>query len=149
MYWIRLFWWMVWRGAFSGAVLGALFGTIIGLFIGTVFGAFYGAILGLITGIIDGIALAVLTRLWFMPPQDTPQFRRAASIVVAVCTLVTSLVILNNLMAGTSALVFIPGIIATIASSLIARRFPSYTVAAYYPNLEPEDAFLLGSNSSR
>ncbi len=149
MYWLRLVWWMIWRGVVSGAGLGALFGTVIGLFIGTILGAFYGAVLGLITGIVDGIALAVLTRYWFMPPEDSLRFRRTASIVVAVCTLVTSLVILNNLMSGTLALVFVPGIIATIASSLIARRFPSYSVAAYYPNLEPEDAFLVGRKCSR
>ncbi len=131
MIWLGLFWWMVWRGLLSGIAVGALFGTVVGFVIGTVFGAFYGAILGIVTGIVNGLALTILTRFWFTPPQDSPQFRRSAVIVVVLCTWVTSVLQMSKVLGGVTILIVIPPIIASIVAGLMARRFPKYAVEAF------------------
>jgi len=122
---------MAWRGIASGIALGALYGAILALVIGAVFGAVFGGILGLITGIINGIALVLLTRSGFNPPQNTLQFRRSAVVLVAICTLIIGLPLMNQLTTGTFAFVVPPVIIAAIVYGYIARRFPSFVVEVF------------------
>jgi hypothetical protein len=122
---------MAWRGIVSGIALGALYGGILALVIGAVFGAVFGGILGLVTGIINGMGLVMLTRFRFNPPQNTTQFRRSAVALVAVCTLITGLPLMNQLTGRTLAFVVPPVIIAAIVSGMIARRFPAYAVEVF------------------
>ncbi|MBI1278715.1 MAG: hypothetical protein GC179_11365 [Anaerolineaceae bacterium] len=131
MIWWKLFWWMTWRGVVSGIGLGALYGTILALVIGAVFGAVFGGILGLVTGIINGIALMLLTRFRFNPPHNTPQFRRSASVLVALCTFIIGLPLMNQITAGTFAFVVPPLIIAAVVYGSIARRFPAFAVEVF------------------
>ena len=131
MIWWKLFWWMAWRGIVSGIALGALYGGILALVIGMVFGAVFGSILGLVTGIVDGIALVALTRFRFNPPQNTPQFRRSAVVLVVVCTLIIGLPLMDQLTGRTFGFVVPPVIIAAIGSGMVARRFPAYAVEVF------------------
>lgn len=131
MIWWKLFWWMAWRGIVSGIGLGALYGTILALVIGAVFGAVFGGILGLVTGIVNGIGLVLLTRFRFNPPQNTPQFRRSATVLVVVFTLIIGFPLMNQLTVGTLAFVIPPVMIAAIVYGYIARRFPAYAVELF------------------
>ena len=127
MVWLRLICWMWSRGTVGGAVLGVLFGTFLVPIIGTIIGLFFGILLGAITGIVNGMALAVMTRMWFLPPQDSFNYRRSATILVVICTAVTGLLLLR--MWG-NAIVFIipPTVIAAFAAGYFAWRFPRYVV---------------------
>ena len=126
MIWLRMVWWIVWRGAVSGAASGALFGTVIALWLGTIFGVAYGAILGIATGVVSGLALTIMTRIWFSSSPASPHFKPASVVVTVIATALTSLWLLNAIMFETTILVIVPSIIASIVSGLIARQFPKY-----------------------
>ena len=132
MVWIKLFWWMVWRGVVTGAASGAVFGTIVALFLGTFFGLIFGAILGLATGILNGLAVAIITRFWFYPPQNSPHYRKAMITTVVICTALTSLIVMNSLWFGVTILIILPTIIATVVFGLMARRFPAYVESEFW-----------------
>ena len=138
MIWLRMFWWMTWRGAVSGAGMGALFGTVIALWLGTIFGAFYGAILGIATGFVSGLALTIMTRIWFSASPASPNFKPASVTVTVVATALTSLLLLVTLMGGSAFLVIVPTIIPSVVSGLIARRFPQYVADEYSRRDYPE-----------
>ena len=110
MVWLRLFWWMVWRGVVRGAASGALFGTVLALILGTVFGFVFGAILGLATGIVNGLAVVTVTHFWFYPPENSPRYRKAIITTVAICTAITSLIVMNSLWFGVAILIILPTI---------------------------------------
>jgi hypothetical protein len=141
MIWLKLFWWMVWRGVIGGAALGALFGTVLALWIGAVFGVFYGAVLGVVTGIVNGIALVILTRFWFSPPQNSLTFRRTAAVLVVICTVVTGLPLMNWLTSGTTFFILPPTIIAALAMALFARLFPQFAVEVFLDRDYPEEDY--------
>src|SRR5689334_19697582 len=78
MLWLRLVWWVFWRGIVSGAVLGAAFGGIFGVLAfnlaPVIIGAIYGGAIGFGMGVADGIVLATVTQLFFNPPDKSPHY---------------------------------------------------------------------------
>jgi hypothetical protein len=126
MKWYSLFAWVFQRGLFGGIVLGGLFGTFYLPIIGTLFGLCYGALLGLIVGIVDGLALSLLTRILFATIQDLRIYRLISVIVSVLCTVVTTQVTLDSLVAGSAFMVVQPTVIAAFASLYFAWRFPAY-----------------------
>jgi hypothetical protein len=131
MIWLRLIRWMWARGTVSGALLGMVFGTLLAPVFGTILGLFYGVILGASTGVINGLALAILTRFRFLPPEDTLTYRYSAVIVALLCTLATSLPVVNRMMGGIRDLPILPPIIAALAGCFFAWRFPAYAASEF------------------
>ncbi|MBI1278711.1 MAG: hypothetical protein GC179_11345 [Anaerolineaceae bacterium] len=72
MVWLRLVWYVFWRGLIFGAVEGALFGTLIALVYGLIYGVLIGAGLGAVLGLINGLLLAALARWYALNQPDNP-----------------------------------------------------------------------------
>jgi hypothetical protein len=62
MIWLRLVWYIFWRGLLWGALEGTLLGTVIFPIIGTMFGLPIGACIGGVVGCINGLILARMIR---------------------------------------------------------------------------------------
>jgi hypothetical protein len=131
MIWLKLIRWVWARGTVSGALLGTVFGTLLAPIFGTILGLFYGVILGASTGAVTGLALAILTRFRFYPPEDTVLYRYNAVVVALFCTLVASLPLVNRMLGGIRYIPILPPIIAAITAGVFAWFFPSYAASEF------------------
>ncbi len=131
MIWWRLFWWMFKRMALGGMVCGAAFGTLIFPILGTAFGLIYGAILGIATGLVSGLAVVLLTRYKFNPPQVSKSFQWWSAGVVVVSNAVLCPLLLIWLLSNVAALVVIPTLIASLVGGYFAYNFPIHAVRLY------------------
>lgn len=126
MLWLKLIRWMWAWGTVSGALFGGGFGTVILPVFGTIIGLFFGIILGAVAGFVTGLALAILTRLHYFPPQDSYAYRFNAIGVALLCILLIALPFLSKFWGNGLILVIPPMIIAGITASICAWCFPAY-----------------------
>ncbi|MBA3869467.1 MAG: hypothetical protein H0X30_09955 [Anaerolineae bacterium] len=121
MFWLRLFWWVLWRGIVSGALLGAMF-----LYVGL----FWGAVLGMAFGIVNGIALVLLTQV--VSPLNHPHhYRWSALLVSVVCTTITSLLWASGIDASPE-LALILTVVATITATVFVWRLTVTNAVLFY-----------------
>lgn len=142
MIWWRLFWWMFKRMTLAGAGLGAAYGSLIFLLVGTMFGLLFGAVLGMATGLVSGLAIVLLTRQKFYPPQASSEFQQWAAGVAVISTAVTSLLLMNGLFAGAAALVIIPSVIAAVTAGYFAWNYPTHAQRIYAQRDLVEDDYM-------
>ncbi|MBA3869465.1 MAG: hypothetical protein H0X30_09945 [Anaerolineae bacterium] len=76
MIWLRLVSWVIGRGFVAGAVAGMLLGLILAFIFGAGIGLLVGGLVGAILGLIDGIALAVITRFAYAPPNTDKHYHQ-------------------------------------------------------------------------
>ena len=121
MIWLRLFWWVLWRGIVSGAFLGAMF-----LYVGL----FWGAVLGMVFGIVNGVALVLLTQV--VSPLSHPRhYRWSALLISMICTTITSLLWASGIHAS-SEVTLILTVVATITAAVFVWRLSVANVVLFY-----------------
>jgi hypothetical protein len=75
MIYLRLVWWVFWRGLLYGGIAGILTGTIFAAFAGTTYGVLIGTVMGAVLGLLNGLSLAGMTRFLFAkPPVDRSRY---------------------------------------------------------------------------
>lgn len=135
MIWLRLFWWVLWRGIVSGAALGAALGTVILIpyaFASTLFvcgygffvGAAVGGGLGLILGILDGILLTTVTWWRFDPANAPPRDEHILKWVIGIVNTIGGYIALERLMNDMNFFLLIAVVVATVAA---LHYVPAYT----------------------
>ncbi len=130
MIWLKLIWYVFWRGLVLGAIQGLLFGTLIALIYGMLYGVIIGAFLGAGLGLLNGMSFAFITRDYFYRPYRAAWYlkaiRRAAipidMLVVFGCSLlfVSFLAIIPAIIAGANVYYLSPGF-AEYADSLMTQ----------------------------
>jgi hypothetical protein len=123
MIWLRLIWWVFWRGLLCGAIQGLLFGTLIALIYGMFYGVIIGTLLGAVLGLINGLSLAVITRSYFNPPRNPDRFLRS---IRWTATPINMLVVFACAFLFVSIVAIIPALIAAFDVYHFSFGFAEY-----------------------
>ena len=130
---VRIVWWTFWRGIVFGALLGAAFGTAIFPLIGTLYGLFYGGIIGLIMGAVDAFVLGAIAH-FFMdmehPAKIVPWLR-----LVSVPLTFIGVYICTSTLLGTTWIIVVPPLLASITVWILCPRFVKYAVRIQQPDV--------------
>jgi hypothetical protein len=125
MIWLRLVWYVFWRGLLFGAIEGALFGTLVVFLYGLYFGVQIGAWLGAGLGLINGLVLAAITRSFaFNQPHNPNDFLRDIRLATIPFDMVVVLVF-SLPFAGFWGI--IPPFIAAFTIYILSLDFAEYT----------------------
>lgn len=122
--WLRLFWWVLWRGVVSGAVLGAMFGCLLVILWGGIVGVFYGAIMGFVLGTVDGLLSCAVVQVHYRQHSTFPLLN--AILCIGVVVNIAGGFVLSLLLVGNGFLVVIPPLLAA-AALYFSRGFAEYT----------------------
>jgi hypothetical protein len=136
MNWLRLVWWVLWRGIVSGAVLGAAFGGFFGLLAFNItpvlIGAIYGGAIGLGMGAVDGIILATITALFFNPPQKSPRYQLWIQILSVALNFI-GVYLYSRLGFPYGSVGPLLAVMAAVPAYFLSPRFVKYAVSLYQP----------------
>jgi hypothetical protein len=136
MNWLRLVWWVFWRGVVSGAVLGAAFGGIFGLLAFSLapilIGAIYGGLIGLGMGVVDGLVLATTTILFFNPPEKFPRYLIWMQIVSVALNFI-GVYLYSRLEFPYSSVGYLLAVMAAVPAYFLSPRFVKYALSLYQP----------------
>lgn len=124
MIWLRLVWYVFWRGLVVGAIEGALFGTLVAFGYGLYFGVQIGAWLGGGLGLINGLVLALIVRWYALNQPNNPNdFLRVIRLATIPFDMVIVLVVS---MAFASLWGVIPPFIAAFTIYTLSADFAEY-----------------------
>jgi hypothetical protein len=136
MNWLRLVWWILWRGIVAGAVLGAAFGGVLGLLafnLGPVLiGAIYGGAIGLGMGLVDGLVLATTTVLFFNLPQKSPRYLLWIQIIGVALNFI-GVYLYSRVEFPYSSVGYLLAVMAAVPAYFLSPRFAKYAVSLYQP----------------
>lgn len=127
MLWLRLFWWVVWRGFVWGTILGGVVGAVVVLFAGAIYGIYYGAIMGLLVGALNGILLCLVTWMYSDLPTNENAFKHAVQAVGILVNIVGSFAV-ASLLFGLMGFAFVPAVIAGITAYVLSGKFVKYAI---------------------
>ncbi|MEZ4669606.1 MAG: hypothetical protein R3E39_17005 [Anaerolineae bacterium] len=136
MLWLRLFWWVLWRGVLCGAILGAALGLLLSMFYvfsafvacgyGLILGAVYGGIFGFMLGVPNALALTGLT-WWRVTILHTESSNvELTGIVIVIVNALGGYIVLDKMINGNGAFAVVPITCAILVGLYYRQSFNDY-----------------------